>query len=216
MVSSRTFNDVSEHCVCVITIYRKYAPSICEVVWCKEVGIRTLPKDKKKIRSNDIHYHTPSSNVIMVNTRIKCAVMATFGQILSTCNLLSAFLFHVSYNEQRCGNDLHHDDVIKWKHFPCYWPFVRGIHRSLVNTQHKGQWRRALMLYLICVWINGWVNNREAGDLRRFRVHYDVTVMITPDPWNRSLGMYSPQNIHKLSCSLHFPTVLNIILYHHG
>ena len=22
----------------------------------------------------------------------------------------------------------HHDDVIKWKHFPRYWPFVRGNH----------------------------------------------------------------------------------------
>ena len=32
-----------------------------------------------------------------------------------------------------------HDDVIKWKHFPRYWPFVRGIHRSPVNSQHKGQ-----------------------------------------------------------------------------
>ena len=31
---------------------------------------------------------------------------------------------------------------------------------------------------LICVWINGWVNNREAADLRRYRAHYDVTVMI--------------------------------------
>ena len=26
-----------------------------------------------------------------------------------------------------------HDDVIKWKHFPRYWPFVRGIHRSPVT-----------------------------------------------------------------------------------
>ena len=25
--------------------------------------------------------------------------------------------------------------------------------------------------------INGWVNNGEAGDLRRCRAHYDVTVM---------------------------------------
>ena len=25
--------------------------------------------------------------------------------------------------------------------------------------------------------LNGWVNNREAGDLRRYRAHYDVTVM---------------------------------------
>ena len=44
-----------------------------------------------------------------------------------------------------------HDDVIKWKHFPRYWPFVRGIHRSPVNSPHKGQWRGALMFSLICV-----------------------------------------------------------------
>ena len=71
-----------------------------------------------------------------------------------------------------------HDDVIKWKHFPRYWPFVRGIHRSPVNSPHKGQWRGALMFSLICVGINGGVNNREAGDLRRYRVHYDVIVMM--------------------------------------
>ena len=35
----------------------------------------------------------------------------------------------------------------------------------------------ALMFSLICVWINGWVNNREAGDLRRHRAHYDIIVM---------------------------------------
>ena len=43
-----------------------------------------------------------------------------------------------------------HDDVIKWKHFPRYCPFVRGIHRSPVNSKHKGQWRGALMFSLIC------------------------------------------------------------------
>ena len=57
-----------------------------------------------------------------------------------------------------------HDDVIKWKHFPRYWPFVRGIHRSPVNSPCEGQWRGALMFPMICVWINCWVNNREAGD----------------------------------------------------
>ena len=41
-----------------------------------------------------------------------------------------------------------YDDVIKWKHFPRYWPFVRGIHRSPVNSPHKGQWRGALMFFL--------------------------------------------------------------------
>ena len=70
-----------------------------------------------------------------------------------------------------------HDDVINWKHFPRNWPFVWEIHRSPVNSPHKGQWRGALMLSLICVWINDWVNNREAGDLRRYCAHSDVIVM---------------------------------------
>ena len=63
------------------------------------------------------------------------------------------------------------------KHVSRYWPFVWGIHRSPVNSPHKGQWCGALMFSLICGWINDWVNNREAGDLRRYRAHYDVTVM---------------------------------------
>ena len=70
-----------------------------------------------------------------------------------------------------------HDDVIKWKHFPRDWPFMRGIHRSPMNSPHKGQCRGALMFSLICVWINGWVNNRKAGDLKRYLAHHDVSVM---------------------------------------
>ena len=73
--------------------------------------------------------------------------------------------------------DMFHDDVIKWEHFPLYWPFVRGIHRYPMNSPHKGQWRRALMFSLICTWIHGWVNTREADDLIRHRAHHDVTVM---------------------------------------
>ena len=46
----------------------------------------------------------------------------------------------------------YHDDIIKWKHFPRYWPFVRGIHRLPVDSPIKGQWRGALMLSLICAW----------------------------------------------------------------
>ena len=51
---------------------------------------------------------------------------------------------------------------------PVNWP---------VNSPHKGQCRGALMFSLICARLNGWVNNREAGDLGRHCVHYDVTVM---------------------------------------
>ena len=77
-----------------------------------------------------------------------------------------------------CFIILRHDDVIKWKHFPRYWPFVHGIHRSPVNSPHKGQWRGALIFSLICVWINNWVNDREAGDSWRYCAHYDVIIMM--------------------------------------
>ena len=56
--------------------------------------------------------------------------------------------------------------------------FVRGIHQGPVNSPHKGQWRGTLMFSLICARINSWVKNREAGDLRRHRAHYDVIVML--------------------------------------
>ena len=80
--------------------------------------------------------------------------------------------------------------VINWKHFPRYWPFVRGIHRSPVNSPHKDQWLRALVFSLICAWINGWVNNREAGDLRRHRAHNDTIVM--------KMAIYGPvESPHK-------------------
>ena len=85
-----------------------------------------------------------------------------------------------------------HDDVIKWKHFRRCWPFVRGIHRSPANSPHKGQWRGALMFSLICAWMNRWVKNREAGDLRRHRAHYDVTAMNITDE-----ASHNPQRCAK-------------------
>ena len=42
---------------------------------------------------------------------------------------------------------------------------------------HKGQWRRAFVFSLICAWINDWVNNHEAGDLRRYRAQSDIIVV---------------------------------------
>ena len=65
-----------------------------------------------------------------------------------------------------------------------YWPFVRGIHRSPVNSPQKVQWRGALMFCLICAWRNRWVNNCEAGDLRCHLGHYDVIVMIVFSDWS--------------------------------
>ena len=72
-----------------------------------------------------------------------------------------------------------HDNVIKWKNFPRYWPFVRGIYRSPVNSPHKSQWRGALMFSLVYAWTNSWANNGDANDLKRHHAYYDVTVMLS-------------------------------------
>ena len=69
---------------------------------------------------------------------------------------------------------LWHDDVIRWKHLPGYWPFVRGIHRWIPSTKAGDA---ELCCFRRSALINCWVNNREAGDLRRHHAHYDVTVM---------------------------------------
>ena len=78
-------------------------------------------------------------------------------------------------------SNIGHDDVIKWKHFPRYWPSVRGIHRSPVNSLHKGQWGAALMFSWICLnkrlskqlW--GWWFDTPSGSLWR---HCNVQVMV--------------------------------------
>ena len=105
----------------------------------------------------------------------------TQAVVTKTGELYHVRVVHVWFTISGCweNKSVHHvhDDVIKWKHFPRYWPFVRGIHRGPVNSPHKGKWRRELIFSLICASINGWVNNGEAGDLRCHRAHYDVIVM---------------------------------------
>ena len=88
-------------------------------------------------------------------------------------NYLIRFLFkkisskHIALKPKRCheANFVVYHDVIKWKHFPRYWPFVRGIHRLPVDSHHKGQWRGALMFSLTCAWTKGWATNGDDSDL---------------------------------------------------
>ena len=69
-----------------------------------------------------------------------------------------------------------------WRHqmdfFPHYWPFVRGITgpRWIPRTKASDAELRCF-LWCASVWINSWVNNHEASDLRRYRTHYDVIVI---------------------------------------
>ena len=60
------------------------------------------------------------------------------------------FAVNTCFLDDASNYTIDHDDVINWKHFPHHWPFVREIHRSPVNSPHKGQWRGAFMFSLIC------------------------------------------------------------------
>ena len=69
-----------------------------------------------------------------------------------------------------------------WRHqmetFSALLAICAGNSPVLGELPHKGQRRRALIFYLICFWINGWINNRQAGDLRCYSAHYYyVTLM---------------------------------------
>ena len=57
---------------------------------------------------------------------------------------------------------------------------------------------RSFDVYLDCTRINGWVNNREAGDLRRYRAHYGIIVMLNQRKYNNRIlyGVAKPE-VHK-------------------
>ena len=95
-----------------------------------------------------------------------------------------------------------YNDIIKWKHFPCYWPFVRGINWSPMNSPHKCQCRGALMLSLICACTNDWVNNRAARWVEtqsrplwcHCNYHTRYTILLVPmtqpsTQWSREICM---------------------------
>ena len=54
------------------------------------------------------------------------------------------------------------------------WRETSSNHRSQVDSPHKGQWRGALIFSSTI----SWANNLDAGDLRRHRAHFDVTVVV--------------------------------------
>ena len=88
--------------------------------------------------------------VSMSNKTFHHKISQNFNRQLCALKLLGCSDIQ-QVSRQRHG----HDDVIKWKHFPRHWPFVRGIHRSPVNSLYKGHWRGDLMFSLMCAWTNG-------------------------------------------------------------
>ena len=128
------------------------------------------------------HWYLPHK----ICTRFCCAMFCC--DMISSCGLIwficpyYSGLLHWHWDNHMIV-PVPHDDVIKWKHFPRYWPFVQGIHRWPVNSPHKGQWRGALVFSLICAWVNSWVNNPEAGDLKCHHTHYDCNESSNPEEY---------------------------------
>ena len=63
------------------------------------------------------------------------------------------------------------------------------------------------MFSLIYARINDWVNNREAGDLRRHRGHYDVNVMriYVPKEGGGTINMKSTVNLNGENSTEYLP-----------
>ena len=102
----------------------------------------------------------------------------------------------------------YHDDAIKWKYFPCYWP---PVNPPITGALTKANAVTGIFLFsLNCASTNGWANNRDTGDLARHRAYYDVTVMtlVTMDystTWTTTVGFRynAVQSIH------HHPSTTN-------
>ena len=78
-----------------------------------------------------------------------------------------------------------HDDVIKWKHFSCYWPLCREFIGNRWIPLPKASDTELWCFLWSARWINGWVNNRQSGYLRSNRAHFDVIVMLRNElGWN--------------------------------
>ena len=99
---------------------------------------------------------SPSSLMYLCGTRGRCV------------NDASISLQHIC-GRWRNGTTAYHDDVIKWKHFPRNWPFVREIHRSPVNFPHKGQWRQWRLNKRLSKQPWGWWFETPAWSLWRHR-----------------------------------------------
>ena len=112
-------------------------------------------------------------------------------------NYLSKFCFQFVLVPMTVNfDDLCHFVVEGW-----YQEDKGSLYESPLNSSVTGEFppQRPVTpgfdVSLICAWTNGWVNNRDACDLRRHRAHYDVTVM-------KSHGLYGDSsNWNTENCS---------------
>ena len=130
-----------------------------------------------------LYLHNIHIALLLVNKM--CICMADRGWDISdtlVCLLVPGKTY--CYHQDPCNNDL--VSKLHLFRYSCgQWGFtVTGefpSHRPVT---------RSFDVFFIWAWINGWVNNRQAGELRHQRAHYDVTVR-----------KYITRGLFKSSCS---------------
>ena len=158
-----------------INMYMKFEIDIPKQTWLMLRKPCRLQTDGRTDRRTDgqtdkVNPVYPPSNFVGRGYKYGITYGVTRPQWVNVCGMMVWFFLHLFTNL-----------TAWWRHqmetFSALLALCAGNSPVRVNSPHKGQWRGALMFTLICVWINGCVNNREAGDLRRYCAHYGVTVM---------------------------------------
>ena len=84
--------------------------------------------------------------------------------------------------------------IMTWNRFSHYWPFVRGMYRSPIDSPHKGRAMRSILLSLLLAWAICWLIRRVANGLRR-KCHVNV---ITRKYWPQILYDTLAPIVHTL------------------
>ena len=121
-------------------------------------------------------------NIISIGFEVKKTVSETGFRVAG-----AHLIFVHRWIKVKCS----HDDIIKWKHFPRCWPCVREIHRSPVNSPHKGQWRGALGALKFSL-IYAWKKHSRRWWFETPSCPYDVTVIITINAFICEVTVLSP------------------------
>ena len=104
-------------------IFHAISSAIC-VTW-------PVPRIAYQLSHHHHHHHQQQQHqhhiIIMSSSPSSFAWSLASSHHPETCDL----------SKKSRGSTRDHEDVIKWQHFPRYWPFVRGIHRLPLNSLTK-------------------------------------------------------------------------------
>ena len=112
-------------------------------------------------------------NIVNCVYYVQLALRLLWADFVDLCQML-----YVCKKMSLCCLDVCKINVFPWwRHQMETFSASAALCAGNSPAPHKGQRRWALIFSLICAWTNGWVNNRDAVDLRRHCAHCDVIVM---------------------------------------